>query len=111
MTRVRLSRRDRTPPRSKTSTVAAVTALVTLLLTPFVAPLATRAGASVTSKGVYYVTHPAYAQTLFTAINRSRASAGIAALRFDTRLTSSAHLHNLRMANADQLTHQAAGES
>jgi uncharacterized protein YkwD len=51
------------------------------------------------------------AQQVFALINSERASKGLAALRWNTRLTSAAHAHNLRMASANTLSHQLSGEA
>lgn len=48
---------------------------------------------------------------MFAAINQSRAAAGLPAVRWSGELSRSAHLHNLAMAAADQLSHQLAGEA
>jgi uncharacterized protein YkwD len=51
------------------------------------------------------------AAAVFAAINASRAAAGLPALRWSAGLSRSAHLHDLAMAAADQLSHQLAGEA
>jgi uncharacterized protein YkwD len=51
------------------------------------------------------------AGAVFAAINQSRAAAGLPALRWSGGLSRSAHLHNLAMAAADQLSHQLPGEA
>ncbi|HEX4579890.1 MAG TPA: CAP domain-containing protein [Candidatus Dormibacteraeota bacterium] len=48
---------------------------------------------------------------MFAAINQSRAAVGLPALQWSSGLSRSAHLHNLAMASADQLSHQVAGEA
>lgn len=53
----------------------------------------------------------AAAQAVFAAINVSRSAAGLPALRWSAGLTRSAHLHNLAMASADQMSHQVPGEA
>ncbi|HEX4755780.1 MAG TPA: CAP domain-containing protein [Candidatus Dormibacteraeota bacterium] len=50
------------------------------------------------------------ASAVFAAINQSRAAAGLPALRWSGGLSRSAHLHDLAMAAADQLSHQLPGE-
>jgi uncharacterized protein YkwD len=52
----------------------------------------------------------AIAQAVFQAINNSRAAAGLPALQWSAALAGGAHQHNLRMAAADQLSHQLPGE-
>lgn len=50
------------------------------------------------------------AQAVFNAINQSRAAAGLPALQWSSALANGAHLHNQRMAAANQLSHQLPGE-
>lgn len=50
------------------------------------------------------------AQSVFNAINQSRADAGLSALLWDNRLARSAQLHNFAMAAANQISHQLPGE-
>ncbi|MEO6970494.1 MAG: CAP domain-containing protein [Chthoniobacterales bacterium] len=52
----------------------------------------------------------AAASAVFSAINASRAANGLPALRWSAGLARSAHLHDLAMAAANQLTHQLPGE-
>jgi uncharacterized protein YkwD len=51
------------------------------------------------------------AQAVVTAINASRFAAGLPALLWSAGLSRSAHLHNLAMATADQMSHQLPGEA
>lgn len=51
------------------------------------------------------------AQAVFAAINASRSAAGLPALQWSAGLSRSAHLQNLAMAAADQLSHQLPGEA
>jgi uncharacterized protein YkwD len=51
------------------------------------------------------------AGAVFAAINQSRAAAGLRALRWSGGLSRSAHLHNVAMAAANQLSHQLPGEA
>jgi uncharacterized protein YkwD len=51
------------------------------------------------------------AGAVFAAINHSRAAAGLPALRWSGGLSRSAHLHNVAMAAANQLSHQLPGEA
>ncbi len=51
------------------------------------------------------------AQSVFNAINKDRATAGLAALHSDAALIRSARQHNLAMMQADQLEHQLSGEA
>lgn len=50
------------------------------------------------------------AQTVFEAINKDRASEGLPALQWSDALAQSARLHNIAMMNANELSHQLAGE-
>jgi uncharacterized protein YkwD len=50
-------------------------------------------------------------QAVFQAINQERAQEGLAALAWSGGLAESAHLHNLAMAGADELSHQVSGEA
>ena len=50
------------------------------------------------------------AQYVFRLINRERAVAALPALRWNSRLASAAHTHNLAMARYDTLSHQLSGE-
>jgi uncharacterized protein YkwD len=51
------------------------------------------------------------AQAVFTAINASRSAAGLRPLLWSAGLSRSAHLQNLAMAAAGQLSHQFPGEA
>ncbi|HWF57900.1 MAG TPA: CAP domain-containing protein [Candidatus Dormibacteraeota bacterium] len=51
------------------------------------------------------------AQAVFAAINTSRAAAGLPPLLWSAGLSRSAHLHNLAMAAANQMSHQLPGEA
>jgi uncharacterized protein YkwD len=53
----------------------------------------------------------AAAQAVFQAINQERGGQGLPALAWSDGLAESAHLHNLAMAAADQLSHQLPGEA
>jgi uncharacterized protein YkwD len=53
---------------------------------------------------------PTAALAVFQTLNAERVSQGLAPLRWSTRLAASAHLHDLAMAAADQLSHQLPGE-
>jgi uncharacterized protein YkwD len=50
------------------------------------------------------------AQQVFALINSERHAHGLAALRWNTRLTAAAHSHNLLMAKYNTLSHQLPGE-
>ena len=49
-------------------------------------------------------------QTLLNAANHDRAAAGLPPLHWDAALAATAHQHALRMAHANQLSHQFPGE-
>jgi uncharacterized protein YkwD len=49
-------------------------------------------------------------QALFNAANRDRAAAGLPPFKWDAALATAAHQHALRMAQANQLSHQFPGE-
>lgn len=49
-------------------------------------------------------------QTLFNAANHDRAAAGLPPLKWDSALAAAAHQHALKMAQANQLSHQFPGE-
>jgi uncharacterized protein YkwD len=49
-------------------------------------------------------------QTLFNAANHDRAAAGLPPFKWDAALATAAHQHALRMAQANQLSHQFPGE-
>ena len=50
------------------------------------------------------------AQSVFTAVNKDRAAAGLPALQWSDALARSARLHDNAMMAANQLAHQIAGE-
>jgi hypothetical protein len=49
-------------------------------------------------------------QTLFNAANHDRSAAGLPLLKWDSALAAAAHQHALKMAQANQLSHQFPGE-
>ncbi|HET9919998.1 MAG TPA: CAP domain-containing protein [Ktedonobacteraceae bacterium] len=51
------------------------------------------------------------AQTVFQAVNKSRAENGLPALKWNTALVRSARQHNLAMQAANTLSHQLPGEA
>jgi uncharacterized protein YkwD len=55
-------------------------------------------------------TAAADAQQVLILLNAERHAHGLAALKWNTHLLSAAHGHNLRMANANVLSHQLPGE-
>jgi uncharacterized protein YkwD len=50
------------------------------------------------------------ARSVFDAINKDRATAGLPALKWNDALVKSAHQHNTVMMGANQLSHQLPGE-
>ena len=56
-------------------------------------------------------TAAADAKQVFGLLNAERKAHALPALRWNTRLVSAAHGHNLRMAKANLLSHQLPGES
>ncbi len=50
------------------------------------------------------------AQSVFNAINKDRAAAGLAQLQWSDALVKSARQHNITMMGANQLSHQLPGE-
>jgi uncharacterized protein YkwD len=56
-------------------------------------------------------TAAADAQQVLSLLNTERRAYGLPALRWNTRLVSAAHAHNLRMAKANVLSHQLPGEA
>jgi len=76
--------------------IIATVVLLALLLTP-----------------TLFAAHPqnsAADQTLLNAANHERAAAGLHPLQWDSALAAAAHKHALRMAQANQLSHQFPGE-
>jgi uncharacterized protein YkwD len=63
-----------------------------------------------TSSGSYTV-RTDWANAVLAKLNSERAAHGLAALRMNSHLVSSAHTHNLAMAKANQLSHQLSGEA
>lgn len=51
------------------------------------------------------------AQTVFDAVNSARRDAGLRPLRWNRQLQTSAHQHNLAMAQVNTLAHQLPGEN
>ena len=58
-----------------------------------------------------YVTRSDWAVAVLTTLNQERAAHGLPALSSSTRLVTAAHAHNLRMAQANTLSHQLPGEA
>ena len=50
------------------------------------------------------------AQSVFAAVNKDRAAAGLPALQWSDALAKSAHQHDVAMMGANQLAHQVPGE-
>ena len=51
-----------------------------------------------------------WAAAVLDRLNAQRAQHGLPALTSNARLTAAAHTHNVRMADANQLSHQLSGE-
>jgi uncharacterized protein YkwD len=58
-----------------------------------------------------YTDSPDAAQAVLDLINQERASMNLPALKMDSRLIQSAHLHNIVMFQANTLSHQLSGEA
>ncbi len=74
---------------------------------PTLAPIST----PISANGKGFVTSSAAAQAVFTLINQERASQGLPALQWSNALVKSAHLHNVLMFQANNLSHQLPGEA
>jgi uncharacterized protein YkwD len=58
-----------------------------------------------------YTTAPDAAQAVLDLINQERASMNLPALKMNSQLIQSAHLHNIAMREANTLSHQLPGEA
>ena len=58
-----------------------------------------------------YASRSDWADAVLDELNAERASHGLPALKLNSKLSSSAHTHNLAMAKADTLSHQLSGEA
>jgi uncharacterized protein YkwD len=58
-----------------------------------------------------YTARSDWAAAVLDRLNAQRASHGLPALRSNAKLTAAAHTHNLKIAAADQLSHQLPGEA
>jgi uncharacterized protein YkwD len=58
-----------------------------------------------------YDTRSDWADAVLDELNEERADHGLSALKLNSKLSSSAHTHNLAMAKANTLSHQLSGES
>ena len=58
-----------------------------------------------------YTARSDWAAAVLGRLNAQRASHGLPALRSNTKLAAAAHTHNLKIAAADQLSHQLPGEA
>ncbi len=92
-------------PTVEPATPTAVPVVPTPLPTQEPAPTATPAS------GAGYTNSSAAAQAVLTLINQERAGMNLPALQMSNALINSAHLHNLKMLAADQLSHQLPGEA
>jgi uncharacterized protein YkwD len=64
-----------------------------------------------TSSSSSYDTRSDWADAVLDELNDERASHGLSALKLNSKLSSSAHTHNLAMAKANTLSHQLSGEA
>ena len=90
---------------------AAVTAALAVPVTASASPTSTAATPAATSAATGYTTRADWAAAVLTKLNQERAAAGLPALTSNTRLVSSAHSHNAKMASANTLSHQLPGEA
>jgi uncharacterized protein YkwD len=89
---------------------AAVTAVLAVPVTATASPTSPTQP-TVTSAATGYTTRADWATAVLTRLNSERAAAGLPALTSNTRLVSSAHSHNAKMASANTLSHQLPGEA
>ena len=71
-------------------------------------PAPTKASPTSSSK---YASRSDWAAAVLDRLNAQRASHGLPALRSNAKLVAAAHAHNLKIAAADQLSHQLPGEA
>ena len=88
---------------------AAATAVLAVPVTATASP--TSPAPTATSAATGYTTRADWASAVLTRLNQERAAAGLPALTSNTRLGSSAHSHNAKMASANTLSHQLPGET
>jgi uncharacterized protein YkwD len=89
---------------------AAVTAVLAVPVTATASPTSPTQPTA-TSAATGYTTRADWATAVLTRLNSERAAAGLPALTSNTRLVSSAHSHNAKMASANTLSHQLPGEA
>ncbi len=86
----------------KARLLAGLVAVMAIVATMFVC--ASSANATTTSIG-------AYANAVLKLMNQERAANHLPALKWDSRLISSAYKHNLAMAAKNSMSHQVSGEA
>jgi uncharacterized protein YkwD len=95
-------------PSASDTPTATPTASDTPTPSPTPTASATPTSASPTPSG--YASRSDWAAAVLDRLNAQRASHGLPALTSDAELTAAAHAHNVRMAEADQLSHQLPDE-
>lgn len=108
--------RTRTPSPTPTPTASRSTASPTPTASPTTAsptasPTPAETTASPTPSGGAYAVRSDWAAAVLTRLNAQRAQNGLPALATNAKLVDSAHTHNVKMADANQLSHQLAGEA
>ncbi len=84
-------------------------------MTPTASPTPTTASptptsASPTPSSDGYASRSDWAAAVLDRLNAQRASHGLPALSSNAKLAAAAHTHNVKMADANQLSHQLSGE-
>ena len=92
------------PPATAGSTPKKKTTTPKVVSKPVAAAAAPAAGSS-------YPEHADIANAIYAQINSERAQNGLGALSRSGQLNSSAHAHNVAMANTGQFSHQVTGEA
>ena len=96
-----------TPPASRST--ASPTPTPTTASPTTASPTPT--SASPTPSGDRYASRSDWAAAVLDRLNAQRASHGLRALTSNAKLAAAAHTHNLKMADANQLSHQLPGEA
>jgi uncharacterized protein YkwD len=74
-------------------------------------PTPTAASPTTTAASAEYAVRSDWAAAVLSSLNSQRADHGLPALSTNAKLVTSAHRHNLVMAEANQLSHQLSGEA
>jgi uncharacterized protein YkwD len=77
---------------------------------PSATPTASATPSSATPTATTYPARADWAAAVLSSLNSQRAEHGLPALTSNSKLVTSAHRHNLAMAQANQLSHQLSGE-